>query len=261
MSPFEIVAHRGAPLGVPENTIPAFERAVELGADAIELDVRLTKDGIPVIFHYFYLDEGTNASGPIFLYTFEQLQAVEVLCEDGDASTRYRIPTLQEVLEEFVGRIGWEIEIKGPEPEAAEVVAAVLEGFRHHWDTIEVTSYEPTLLAEIHERCPGLATDLLLPRSEDWMKLDVVAYLAVHRARLAGAGAVHLHPTQLSSDVVSTVRSAGLEVHSWDVNDVHSLRLVAELGLPRLDTDEVQLAMDFRRSWAGQAATPCDPTV
>jgi glycerophosphoryl diester phosphodiesterase len=251
MSPFDIVAHRGAPLGVPENTIPAFERALELGADAVELDVRLSKDGIPVIFHHFYLDEGTNASGCIFQYTFEELQRVEVLSRVGDTSTGYRIPALREVLEEYAGRIGWEVEIKGPEPEAAEVVASVLEGFRRHWDTMAVTSYEPTLLAKIRERCPGLAIDLLLPRWEDWMKLDVVAYLAVHRARLAGASAVHLHPTQLSSDVVSTVRSAGLEVHSWDVNDVDSLRFVAELAIPKLDTDELQLALDFRRSWAG----------
>jgi len=251
MLPFEIVAHRGAPLGVPENTIPAFERALELGADAIELDVRLTKDGVPVVFHYFYLDEGTNASGPIFRYTFDELQSVEILGNDGDTSTRYRIPTLQEVLEEFAGRIGWEVEIKGPEPEAAEVVASVLERLRPQWDIIEVTSYEPTVLAAIHERSPGLPTDLLLPRSEDWMRLDVVAYLAIHRTRLARARGVHLHPTQLAPEVVSTVRSSGLEVHSWDVNDVDSLRLVAELDIPRLDTDELQLALEFRRSWAG----------
>ncbi|NIN64972.1 MAG: hypothetical protein GTO63_09780 [Anaerolineae bacterium] len=252
MSPFEIVAHRGAPLGVPENTMPAFERALELGADAIELDVRLSKDGIPVVFHYFYLDEGTNASGPIFQYTFDQLQAVEVLCEDGDAATRYRIPTLQEVLEEFMGRIGWEIEVKGPEPEAAEAVASLLGRFRHRWDTIEVTSYEPTLLVEIHDLCPGLHTDLILPRSEDWMKLDVVAYLAIHRTRLARGRGVHLHPTQLSPDVVSVVRSAGLEVHSYDANDEYSLRRAGELGIPKICTDRLEWALKLRERLRGR---------
>ena len=54
------MAHRGVPEGVPENTIRAFQRALELGADAIELDVRLSKDGVPVVFHNFYLDETTN---------------------------------------------------------------------------------------------------------------------------------------------------------------------------------------------------------
>lgn len=53
MTQFEIVAHRGAHDQVPENTLPAFERAIELGADAVELDVRLTADGIPVVYHLY----------------------------------------------------------------------------------------------------------------------------------------------------------------------------------------------------------------
>ena len=66
MKNFEIVAHRGIPTEAPENTIASFQRALELGADAIELDVRLTADKIPVVYHYFYLQENTSASGPIF---------------------------------------------------------------------------------------------------------------------------------------------------------------------------------------------------
>ncbi|TKJ28096.1 MAG: hypothetical protein CEE40_12435 [Chloroflexi bacterium B3_Chlor] len=244
---FEVIAHRGAPVGVPENTVPAFQRALGLGADGIELDVRLTRDGVPVVFHYFYLDEGTTLSGPIFEHTLDQLRRGEVLGSGGESVEPYRIPTLAEVLETFGGRIGLEIEIKGPEPESPEAVASLLHRFRHLWETIEATSYEPALLADIGERCPGLATDLLFPRSEDWMGLDVIAYLAIHRARLARARAVHLHPTQLSPEVVSTVRSSGIEVHSWDANGMESLRTVAELGIPKFDTDELQQALDFRQ--------------
>lgn len=246
---FEIVAHRGAREGVPGNTIAAFQRALDLGADGIELDVRLTEDWVPVVFHNFYLDEGTTVSGPIFEYTFDELGNVEVLGKGRDSATAYRIPTLEEVLGAFGGRIGLEIEIKGPEPESAEIVGTLLQRFRGFWETIEVTSYEPTLLADIGERCAGLATDLLFPRSEDWMGLDVIAYLAIHRARLARARAVHLHPTQLSPEVVATIRSSDIEVHAWDVNDEGSLGSVAELGIPRFDTDEVQLALSFRQGW------------
>jgi len=79
MKPFEIVAHRGVPDTYPENTIPAFERAIELGADTIELDVRLTSDNVPVVFHYFYLNEITPITGAIFNYTLEQLRDIEVI--------------------------------------------------------------------------------------------------------------------------------------------------------------------------------------
>jgi glycerophosphoryl diester phosphodiesterase len=247
---FEIVAHRGAPQGVPENTLPAFERALELGADAIEMDVRLTKDGVPLIFHNFYLDGATNASGPIFGHTFAQLRELE-LVGGGEYPDGHRIPSFREVLEAFAGRLGLEIELKGPEPESAEVVAAELQRFQHHWDTMEVTSYEPALLRDVGRRCPGLATDLLQRRSEDWMGLDVLAYVALHSARLAGVRAVHLHPTQLSPQVVDRVRAAGLEVHSWDVNDVESLRMMKQLDISKFDTDNLRLALQFRSGLDG----------
>jgi glycerophosphoryl diester phosphodiesterase len=113
---------------------------------------------------------------------------------------------------------------------------------------IEVTSYEPGLLLAVGGRCPGVAMDLLFPRSEDWMGLDVVAYLAGHRARLARARAVHLHPSQLSLDVVSAIRRQGIEVHAWDVNDEQALRTAVELKVPRVCTDRLQQALQFRQA-------------
>ncbi|MFH1927683.1 MAG: glycerophosphodiester phosphodiesterase family protein, partial [Chloroflexota bacterium] len=72
-------------------------------------------------------------------------------------------------------------------------------------------------------------------------------YASAHRARLAGARAVHLHPSQLSPEVVSTVRSHGVDIHAWDVNDEESLNRIVKLGIPRICTDELQRALDFRR--------------
>ena len=242
----EIVAHRGAPDKAPENTIPSFQRAIELGADAVELDVRLTSDRVPVVHHYLYLDQATSASGPLFECTFAQLQDVQELCRAGNG-TGYRIPTLDEVLAAIGGRIGLEIEVKGPEPESAEIVGTVLRRFRHLWESIEVTSYEPALLLAVGERCPGVAVDLLFPRSEDWMRLDVVAYLAGHRARLAHARAVHLNGSQLSLDVVCAIRRQGIEVHAWGANDEQALRTAVELKVPRVCTDRLQQALQFRQ--------------
>jgi glycerophosphoryl diester phosphodiesterase len=243
----QIVAHRGAPDPAPENTIPSFERAVELGADAVELDVRLTSDRVPVVHHYLYLDQATDASGPIFGRTFAELRDVQVLCPVPNSSTDYRIPSLDQVLAAIGGRIGLEIEIKGPEPESAEIVASALGRFRHLWESIEVTSYEPALLLAVGERCPGIPMDLLFPRSEDWMGLDVVAHLVSHRARLAHARAVHLDPTQLSLDVVCAVRQQGIEVHVWGANDEQTLRAAVELRVPRVCTDRLRQVLQFRQ--------------
>lgn len=246
MNCFEIVAHRGIHDELPENTQNAFQRAIELGADAVELDVRLTSDHVPVVFHYFYLDGLTLFSGAVFSYSLEQLQNARIQDKTGRHVDGFRIPTLDEVLETIGGQIGLEIEIKGPEPESARIVADVLHRFRHLWDNIEVTSYEPILLLNIQQLCPGLPTDLLFPRSENWMKWDAVAYLAIQRARLAHARAVHLHPTQLSSAIVSAIQPCGISVHAHDVNDEQSLKLAAELRIPRICTDRFQTARAFR---------------
>src|SRR5215207_1501623 len=202
MKRFEIIAHRGIPTEAPENTISSFQRAIELGADAVELDVRLTADQIPVVYHYFYLQENTSASGVIFDFTLEQLRHVKVFCKDNPAAKEGRISTLSEILEMFCGKIGLVIEMKGPEPEAPEVIGKVLNGFKDFWNTVEVTSGEPALLLALQKICPGIATVLDFPRSENsWRKLDVIQYQMIHSSRLADARAVNIHPTQLSETI------------------------------------------------------------
>lgn len=246
MAFFEIVAHRGIASQAPENTLAAFRRAIELGADAVEFDVRLTADRIPVVYHYYYLDRVTTGVGPIFNYTLAQLRKVDVHCRADPALDTGKISTLAEVMDFINGRIGMEIEIKGPEPEAPDIIAGVLCQFKSNWDNLEITSYQPSFMLDIQRLCPGLKVDLLFPRSESWMKLDVVAYQAIHHSRLAHARAVHLHPTQLSADVVAAVKNAGIQIHAWDVNDEAALDRINGLGILRIDTDEFQQAFQYR---------------
>lgn len=114
---FDVIAHRGATDNAPENTLPAFEAAIGIGADAIELDVRLTRDRVPVVYHYAYLDEATTGDGPIFAYTYDELQALDVIRADGGLVPEHGvglgIPLLRDVLNKVGDRIGLEIEIKG----------------------------------------------------------------------------------------------------------------------------------------------------
>ena len=245
MNSFEIVAHRGVATEYPENTISAFQRAIELGADAVELDVRLTKDKIPVVYHYYYLDKITSLSGPIFNYTYQQLSQARFLNSPRGMDSPM-IPTLAEVLESIGGRIRLEIEIKGPEPESTTIIGEVLRNFKNLWEAIEVTSYEISLLLNLKGKCPGITTDLLYPRSEPWMRPDVVGYEALNRARLAQARAVHLHPSELSGEVVGLVREAGVGIHAWDVNDEPALQAIVEYNIPKVCTDQFELIASFR---------------
>jgi glycerophosphoryl diester phosphodiesterase len=240
----EIVAHRGVHDRFPENSFPAFENAVEIGADAFEFDVRLTSDRTPVVAHYIELEKITGARGFLFETTFDELRNRPLIGLTGDDEDAI-VPSLHEVLIRFAGRIGLEIEVKGPEPEAAEAVAAALGLFSEHWPSFELTSYEPALLHIAAEACPGLAVDLLFPKSEPWMTADVVAHIAIEKARLARARAVHLHPSQLSPGLLTRADKAGVEVHSWEVNSEEALNLIRDFEIPRFCTDNVESAMTF----------------
>jgi glycerophosphoryl diester phosphodiesterase len=77
------------------------------------------------------------------------------------------------------------------------------------------------------------------------MKLDVVTYMAIQRARLAGARAVHLHPTQLTSKVVDEIRKNNIEIHTWEVNDEQTLKAVADLHITKICTDQFQQVKKF----------------
>jgi glycerophosphoryl diester phosphodiesterase len=247
---FKIVAHRGVTTRAPGNTMAAFRAALEVGADAIELDVRLSSDGVPMVHHNWYIDEGATPPVPICDLTASRLRDESVADARPQMWRGHPIPTLEDVLKEFAGRISLEIEMKGPEPEASPRVASVLRDFAHAWSSVEVTSFHPTLLTEFRELCPGIATAFLFSLSEPWMRLDVVAYAALQGARLSKADAVHLSPTQLSEEVAETIRSGGVEVHAHAVNDQAALELAARLGVPWICSDAPEEALAFRRSRA-----------
>jgi glycerophosphoryl diester phosphodiesterase len=222
----------------------AFRAALELGAEAIELDVRLSSDGVPMVHHNWYIDE--SATRPICGLTAFQLRSEKVTDARADMSRRHPIPTLEEVLREFARKISLEIELKGPEPEAPPRVASVLRDLAVPWSSVEVTSFHPTLLSAIRDLCPEVATAYLFPLSEPWMRLDVVAYAALHGARMAKADAVHLSPNQLGEEVVGSIRAAGVEVHAHAVNDRAALELAARLAVPWICTDSPEQALAFR---------------
>lgn len=125
-----VIGHRGAAAYAPENTLESFRLALELGAEALEFDIRRSRDGVAMVFHDPVLDRTTDLSGPVAARTRAELQAADAgyrfADEDGQASYRGRgvtIPTLAQVVETFPG-VPLLIEIK--EREVQEAVAAVL---------------------------------------------------------------------------------------------------------------------------------------
>ncbi|WP_339213214.1 glycerophosphodiester phosphodiesterase family protein [Ornithinibacillus sp. FSL M8-0202] len=101
------IAHRGYPVNYPENTLSSFQAAIDLGFSHMELDVHMSKDGIPVVMHDHTIDRMTNGTGEIRDYTVEELKKFTI-------STNEKIPTLEEALQLAIDRIMVSIELKKP---------------------------------------------------------------------------------------------------------------------------------------------------
>ena len=215
--PIRVIAHRGASAHEPENTIRAFLRAAELGADLVELDVHLSADGVPMVIHDAHLERSTDGRGLVAQWTREDLQRL-------DAGGGERIPTLAEVLEAVRGRLGLYIELKAP-----GTPAAVVEALRRARPGEEVVcgSFQAPLVRELGALAPELPAALLIPATMDD---PVTPALAV------GARFTHLcwerkapEPHRLlTPDLLFRCRRAGLEVVIWHEERPEELREIVK---------------------------------
>ena len=134
------IAHRGASALAPENTIAAFERAVELGADVIELDLHMSQDGELVVIHDDTLDRTTDGSGPVHHRSLGELMRLDAGRWFGEGFAGQRIPRLDEVLDRFAGKVPLALEIKAGStffPGIEEKVVSALRerrAWRRHGD-------------------------------------------------------------------------------------------------------------------------------
>ncbi|MDX8047694.1 glycerophosphodiester phosphodiesterase family protein [Gracilibacillus sp. S3-1-1] len=123
------VAHRGASGHAPENTMAAFQKAVEMKADYFEIDVQMTKDGELVIIHDTTVNRTTNGTGAVGDLTFEEIRSLDAGSWFDEKYAGEKIPTFEEVLDAFRGKIGILVELKSPElyPGIEEKIATVLK--------------------------------------------------------------------------------------------------------------------------------------
>jgi len=118
-----VISHRGEHLAHPENTLPAFQTAIDSGADFFELDVRTTSDGRLVLMHDRTVDRMTNGSGPVRQMTFEQIRALDAGAKFGSQFAGTTVPTFEEALNLAHGKIGVYVDCKDIAP--ADLVAAL----------------------------------------------------------------------------------------------------------------------------------------
>ena len=230
-------AHRGASHDAPANTLAAFHLAAELGADGIEFDVHLSKDGEAVVIHDFSLDGTTDGQGQVRDHTLAELRELDAGSWFDAAYAGQRIPTLQEVVDNVGHRLQFNIELKTKglrdEGLAAEVVRIVEDN--NLSGRVIISSFSPLLLRWVRKANPTIplgllySTDQNLPLRKAWFR------------HLLHVEALHPHYSMVNSQYVGWARARGYRLHVWTADDPVVMRELIQLGVDIIITNRPDL--------------------
>ncbi|MFP4344507.1 MAG: glycerophosphodiester phosphodiesterase [Anaerolineales bacterium] len=231
-----VFGHRGASRVAPENTLPAFRRAAEMGADGVELDVYLTADGVPVVIHNRRLAVTTDGAGDVTRVPLADLRTLDAGAHHGPAFTGVPVPTLEEVLREIGGQLLVNIEIKpvtGRGTALEEAVAVLVRRLALE-ERVWFSSFKPYSLRVVRSLLPEVPCGLLYgPLSPGSLLL---APLTPHEA-------LHPHYRLLSARRVQRAHRRGLRVAAWTVDDPDEVRRLAEWGVDVIITNTPDLVL------------------
>jgi glycerophosphoryl diester phosphodiesterase len=224
-----VIAHRGASGHAPENTLAAFQRAVELGATFIETDLQVTRDGCFVAMHDDTVDRTTNGSGEVAEFTLDELRQVDAGLWFDREFMGQRIPTLAEILQ-FSSKndVVFYLELKYPALTGMDhSLVAALHKEQSSARTI-VISFDPATLVPLRRIDRSVMVGLLVEhRCEDCIQaaLDV--------------GARQLCPkfSCVTPALVEQAHRADLQVVTWTVNSAETMRSMISAGVDGIMTD------------------------
>ena len=211
-----VIAHRGASAEQKENTLPAFERAIALGADYLEFDVQASSDGEPVVFHDLRLDRLTPAKGLLRSRSLAELRELG-------------IPTLAEVIELAAGRIGVMAELKSPWLyRRHDIVGRTLQ---HLGPEAVVVSFSRRAILETRRLRPALRT------------VQHVGFGTSIRGAADVAWAAGFDDSRVTSRGIARAHRLGLKALVYTVNDPARMRELQELGVDGIFSDLPDLAL------------------
>lgn len=241
-----IIGHRGASALAPENTLAAFERAVADGADGIEFDVRLARDGVPVVIHDETLVRTAGKELRVGDLTSEELRKTDVgswfnTAYPAKADVRFAeqtVPTLAETLrflKDFTGRIY--IELKCDESNARALTEAVGQEMKDSplLPQIIVKSFRLSVIPHVRQLCPGVRTaGLFAPKIMTMLRKEK---FIVNIAEEFGADELSLHYSLATRSLMTKARARNLPVTAWTLNHTAWIARGVRLGLYAIITN------------------------
>jgi glycerophosphoryl diester phosphodiesterase len=220
-----IMGHRGAAALEPENTLLSIGRAMEIGVNAVEIDVRLSKDKEIVVIHDSTVDRTTDGTGPVCSFTVDELKKL-------DAGKGQRIPTLQEVIEFIDGKVNLVIELK-----EEGTVASVFELIKRNNidDSVYVISFWHRLVKTIKEMDSHIKTGVLL------VGCPVDTCIATQTS----ADALVMNYSFIDIKFVQTAHRGNLKVFVWNIDKRNLLKPYADMGVDGIGTNDPRVLCEY----------------
>ncbi len=233
-NPVEVTAHRGYSAVYPENTIPAFKGAIQVGADWAELDVQQTADGEVIVMHDSNLKRTTGLDKEVWQVTWNEIKDLDNGSWFDKKYQTVRIPTLEEVLKVCRGKIHLNIEIKpsGHDKDLEEQVAKLLKKY-HMRDTCVVSSLKYDSLRKIKQADDSIETAYIT--SVSYGNFTDLEY----------ADGYSVESTLLSKSFVNKAQKTGKQIYVWTVNSEERLEKVVGMGIDNVITDDPVMAKEL----------------
>lgn len=234
-----VIAHRGASTYIPENTLLAMEAAMSQGADAVEIDVRMSKDGIPFLFHDTTVNRTTNLTTGKFIedLTFEEIRQLDAGSWFHPNFAGLQIPSLVEVLELVYGKVDLYLEIKGRNPGIEERVMDLLIDY-DMIDSTTLMSFSRDQLRRVKELEPIIQTMLLVPvffgSLNDVLALDYI-----------DSYGLRFDMMKANPEYITMIHNKGKRVYGWTINRRADIKQAVAYDVDGIITDDPLLALEL----------------
>lgn len=221
------IGHRGAKGHLAENTLESIQKALDLGVDAIELDVHSCKTGELVVIHDFTLDRTTNGEGEVAGKTLEELKSLKI-------EGRYQIPLLKEVLDLIEGKCRINIELKGSDTArgACEIIEDYITQRKWSYEDFIISSFQKNELLEVFRINPKIPVGVLSKASISE---------AIELGKIIKAKAIHPSIGIVTKANVKKCQQQGFEVNVWTVNEPVAIQRMKDFGVDGIISDYPEL--------------------
>ncbi len=235
---YTIFAHRGASAHAPENTLAAFQMAVEHGAHGIELDAKLCADGHVIVLHDATVNRTTNGKGKAREIPLKHLKLLDAGGWFDSQFAGEQIPTLEEVFKTIGDRLYINVELTNYSSPRDNLVEKVVELVRvyHLEDSVLFSSFSPRNILNARKLAPEIPGALLaLPGVSGWLARS-------RWLRKVSPCVVHPYFTEVDTEFMDRQKSWGRRVHVWTVNDINEMKRLKRLRVGGIFTDDPRLA-------------------